>query len=71
MVFEAYRQGDTDTPVSGSVGLGLSVSRHLAGLMGGDLTYRYEDGVSVFALALPMVPAGGHEDPRVADALAV
>ena len=52
-IFEAYQQGRTDTPVSGSVGLGLNVSRQLARLMGGDLTYRYEGGVSIFALHLP------------------
>jgi signal transduction histidine kinase len=52
-VFEAYQQGRTDTPVSGSVGLGLHVSRQLAQMMGGDLTYRYESDVSTFALTLP------------------
>ncbi len=52
-IFEAYQQGRTDTPVSGSVGLGLNVSRQLARLMGGELTYRYEEGVSTFALTLP------------------
>jgi signal transduction histidine kinase len=52
-VFEAYQQGRTDTPVSGSVGLGLNVSRQLTRLMGGDLTYCYESGVSTFALTLP------------------
>ncbi len=40
-----------------SIGLGLAVSRDLARLMGGDLTYRYEDGESVFALDLPLVPS--------------
>ena len=54
LVFEAYEQGRTDSPVSGSVGLGLNVSRRLARLMGGDLTYRYEDGISTFALSLPV-----------------
>ncbi len=52
-VFEAYQQGHTDTPVSGSVGLGLNVSRMLARAMGGDLTYRYEAGTSIFSFALP------------------
>lgn len=53
LVFEAYQQGHTDTPVSGSVGLGLSVSRHLARLMDGDLTYTFEGGISTFQLSLP------------------
>ncbi len=38
----------------GSVGLGLTVSRTLAELMGGSLTYRF-DGRSVFRLELPSV----------------
>ena len=37
----------------GSVGLGLSISRQLAELMGGELSYRY-DGESIFELALPL-----------------
>lgn len=37
-----------------SVGLGLSVSRRLARLMGGDLTYDYVDGWSEFRLSLPI-----------------
>jgi signal transduction histidine kinase len=52
-VFEAYEQGKTDTPISGSVGLGLNVSRLLARMMDGDLTYRYERGISTFELSLP------------------
>ena len=60
-VFEAYQQGHTDTPVSGSVGLGLNVSRQLARLMGGDLTYRYEHGVSTFALSLPSAEPASEE----------
>ena len=68
-VFEAYRQGRTDTPVSGSVGLGLNVSRQLARLMGGDLSYRYEDGTSIFALTLPMAESIPNEPSPVVRAL--
>jgi len=64
-VFEAYQQGHTDTPVSGSVGLGLNVSRMLARAMGGDLTYRYENGISTFSLTLPSV-GPVDQDRRVA-----
>ena len=39
------------------VGLGLSVSRALARRMGGDLVYQWRDGVVVFALSLPALPA--------------
>lgn len=52
-VFEAYSQAERSHKVSGSVGLGLHVARTLARAMQGDLTYRYEDGMSVFELALP------------------
>jgi signal transduction histidine kinase len=40
--------------VTGSVGLGLSVARQLATLMGGSLTYRRDGEESVFRLELPM-----------------
>ena len=70
-VFDAYQQGRTDTPVSGSVGLGLSVSRQLAQMMGGDLSYRYERGISTFALSLPPPRSAGDESSFVEEALAV
>lgn len=68
-VFEAYQQGRTDTPVSGSVGLGLNVSRQLAQMMGGDLTYRYEGGVSTFALSLPTAESAAENPVRTIEAL--
>lgn len=37
-----------------SVGLGLAVSRQLAEMMGGDLTYAYREGESVFRLRVPV-----------------
>lgn len=40
-----------------SMGVGLYVSRRLARRMSGDLTYRREDGWTVFELTLPAVPA--------------
>jgi signal transduction histidine kinase len=54
-VFEAYVQSDATRKVAESVGLGLSVSRDLARLMGGDLTYELRDDQSVFSLRLPRV----------------
>ncbi|HUP16066.1 MAG TPA: HAMP domain-containing sensor histidine kinase [Acidimicrobiia bacterium] len=39
------------------IGVGLSVSRALARRMGGDLVHEWRDGLVVFALSLPVVPA--------------
>ena len=50
-VFEPYERAHTAIGLPGSVGLGLTVSRTLAELMGGSLTYRYEGG-SRFRLEL-------------------
>lgn len=55
-VFEPYAAVGSTVGLTGSVGLGLTVSRQLARLMGGDLVYRYDDA-SVFTLTLPPAPA--------------
>lgn len=70
-IFEAYQQGHTDTPVSGSVGLGLSVSRQLARLMGGELTYRREEGMTLFVLTLPVAEPADDGRRVIEDSLAV
>jgi signal transduction histidine kinase len=49
-IFEPYASAHIG--VSSSVGLGLSVARRLAELMGGSLTYSRDDGESVFRLEL-------------------
>lgn len=56
-IFEAYERAHIAGTQPASVGLGLSVSRNLARLMGGDLTYDYIAGRSVFRLTLPVEPA--------------
>jgi signal transduction histidine kinase len=53
-VFQAYQRAHNAVGLPGSVGLGLSISRQLAQLMGGDLTYDYQSDWSVFTLRLPL-----------------
>jgi signal transduction histidine kinase len=52
-VFDAYQRAHDAPGLTASMGLGLTISRSLARLMGGDLTYRHEGGESVFELQLP------------------
>ena len=52
-IFEPYQRAQAARATTASVGLGLSVSRQLARLMGGSLVYRHEQGRSSFRLALP------------------
>jgi signal transduction histidine kinase len=56
-VFDPYQRANDAPALSASMGLGLTISRSLARLMGGDLTYAYENGESVFELVLPKLPA--------------
>ncbi len=51
-IFEPYERAHDTSGRPGSVGLGLAVSRTLAELMRGSLTYHH-DGQSVFRLELP------------------
>ena len=51
-IFEPYQGKIGSRNVPGSVGLGLTVSRQLARLMGGDLGYDHDGAESVFTLTL-------------------
>ena len=63
-IFEAYHRAHHRRGQPASVGLGLTVSKRLAELMGGDLTYYRKDGWSVFSLSLPLAFAANSEgDP--------
>ena len=68
-IFEAFHTAGTreKTPVD-SIGIGLSVSRRLARLMGGDLTYRRDAGWTRFELEVPAfgaTPAETGQTPPV------
>jgi signal transduction histidine kinase len=54
-VFEPYCRAHREVTRTESVGLGLTVSRQLARLMNGDLSYDYRSGHSVFTVTLPAV----------------
>jgi PAS domain S-box-containing protein len=53
-IFEPYRRAHNAPGLTASMGLGLSISRDLARLMGGDLIYSREPGLSVFTLIMPL-----------------
>jgi len=50
-IFNSYQKAHDAPGVAGSVGLGLTISKTLASLMGGELSYSYEDGNSIFELS--------------------
>jgi signal transduction histidine kinase len=52
-IFEPYHRVHAASPTSGTLGLGLSVSRTLARHMAGDLVYHRVGGVTTFELHLP------------------
>lgn len=52
-IFEPYQTAHQLSGLTAAVGLGLTVSRQLARLMAGDLTYRHDNRQSIFRLTLP------------------
>lgn len=67
-IFQPYQQAHRVPGLTSSMGMGLTVSRRLARLMGGDLTHHYDHGETIFELALPTAGASreGRGRPRPA-----
>ncbi len=53
-IFEPYVRTQESLSQPASVGLGLTISRRLARLMGGDVTYRRAGGETTFELSVPI-----------------
>lgn len=62
-VFGAYESAHNTNGTTAAMGLGLNVSRTLANLMGGDLSYDH-DGETVFRLSLPAADSGMRVERR-------
>jgi len=65
LIFEALSQADVSiTRKYGGTGLGLTISRHLVSLMGGDLKFQSEETEgTVFWFSLPLVKVGKQRAP--------
>lgn len=70
-LFQPFIQADQSySRKFGGTGLGLSVSKQLAELMGGEIHVTSEEGVgSIFTFTVPLIIAGTSETPLLSEAL--
>jgi signal transduction histidine kinase len=59
-IFDPYQRAGMVPGMTSSVGLGLTLSRRLAWLMMGDVTYDHDGSESIFTLSIPVVPTTGN-----------
>lgn len=66
LIFEPYHRAERRDGQPATVGLGLTVARRLARLLGGDVTYHHDGRDSVFTVRLPRIATGGTAPDAVA-----
>lgn len=60
--FAAFAHAPADITTANSLGLGLSVARTLVNGIGGVISYAHDQGMTVFAVSLPINPVSGELD---------
>jgi signal transduction histidine kinase len=67
VMFEPFVSFNTDPGQPRRMGIGLPVSRSLARLMDGDVTYQHQEGENVFDLSLPLATTSVSDGDRAFD----
>ncbi len=62
-IFDPYTSAHETTEQVGSIGLGLFISRKLATIMDGNLTYNHDGDWSLFTLTIPRSIPASHDAP--------